>query len=101
MQPHLRPLGPGFVLGMKLYIGCLVLFNRHNEELYGAKQTKIIIAILMHAANGTINTERLAKVRLDQMKQGTGTSACQKTGRRIAPRVCGGSQGVARPIIAG
>jgi hypothetical protein len=42
MQPHLRPVGPGFVLGMKLYIGCLALFKRHSEELYGTKQTKII-----------------------------------------------------------
>ena len=101
MQPHLRPLGPGFVLGMKLYIGCLVLFNRHNEELYGAKQTKIIIAILMHAANGTSNTERLAKVRLDHMKARNRYKCVSKDGPKNSSSCLWRISGVVRPIIAG
>jgi hypothetical protein len=81
---------------MKLYIGCLVLFNRRSEELYGAKQTKIIIAILMHAANGTINTERLAKVRLDHMKARNRYKCVSKDGPKNSSsclwRISGGCQ---------
>jgi hypothetical protein len=66
MQPYLRPLGHGFYVNyVKLYIGCLVLFNRHASSggaCRGTKQTKgYCIAISMYATNGTSKRASLAK----------------------------------------
>jgi hypothetical protein len=59
------------------------------------------MAVPMHAANGTSNTERLAKVRLDQMKARNRYKCASKDGPKNSSSCLWRISGAVRPIIAG